>query len=117
MPQYSILHLKGFALDIKSDGKATIYLNLNWRSGTKLYKMRYTLTNPSTGWMHYELGFSNFKDIDGSAKTISANYAKDIETISFGIVNNDYTASDIYVDNMRLLNNIGYSTATTTVIS
>ena len=108
---------KGFALDIKSDGKATIYLNLNWRSGTKLYKMRYTLTGLTTGWTHCEFGFSNFKDIDGSSKTISQAYAKDIETISFGIVNNDYTASDIYVDNMRLLNNITYSTNTVTVIS
>ena len=108
---------KGFALDIKSDGKATIYLNLNWRSGTKLYKMRYTLTGLTTDWTHCEFGFSNFKDVEGSSKTIAQANAKEIETISFGIVNSDYTASDIYVDNMRLLNNITYSVKTTTVIS
>ena len=57
-----------------------------------------------------------FKDVNGSSKTISANYAKNIESVSFGIVNNDYTSSDIYVDNLRLLKNIGYTTNTRTAI-
>ena len=54
---------KGFSIDIKGDGKATIYLNLNWRSGTKLFKMRYAITDMPTTWTHYELGFDLFKDI------------------------------------------------------
>ena len=107
---------KGFSIDIKGDGKATVYLNLNWRSGTTLMKMRVTLSNLPTTWTHYEIGFELFKDVNGSSKTISANYAKNIESVSFGIVNNDYTSSDIYVDNLRLLKNIGYTTNTRTTI-
>ena len=107
---------KGFCIDIKGDGKATVYLNLNWRSGTSLLKMRYTLNNLPTTWTHYEIGFELFKDVNGSAKTIGMNYAKNIESVSFGIVNSDYSASDIYVDNLRLLKNIGYTTNTRTAI-
>ena len=107
---------KGVCLDIKGDGKATVYLNLNWRNGTSLLKMRVTLGDLPTTWTHYEIGFTLFKDVEGSSKQISANYAKQIESISFGIVNNDYSASDIYVDNIRLLKNIGYSENTRTPI-
>ena len=35
---------KGFSIDVKGDGKATVYLNLNWRSGTTLMKMRVMIT-------------------------------------------------------------------------
>ena len=110
---------KGFSIDIKGDNKATVYLNLNWRSGTTLYKMRYTLDlkYKGTGWIHYEIGFTNFKDVNGSTKSLSQNDAKAIESISFGIVNNDSSASDIYVDNMRLLKNVGYSVNTKTLIA
>ena len=108
---------KGFCIDVKGDGKATVYLNLNWRNGTSLMKMRFTLSNLPTTWTHYEIGFELFKDVNGSAKTISANYAKNIESVSFGIVNNDYSASDIYVDNLRLLKDIGYTTNTRTAIN
>lgn len=108
---------KGIHIDIKSDGKATVYLNLNWRSGTTLYKMRYTLYTNSSDWTHYELGFTNFVDINGSTKKITMNYAKSIESISFGIVNGDGTESDIYIDNLRLVKNIEYTTNTSSVIS
>ena len=107
---------KGFSIDVKGDGKATVYLNLNWRSGTTLMKMRFTLSNLPTVWTHYEIGFELFKDVNGGSKTISANYAKNIESVSFGIVNSDYSSSDIYVDNLRLLKNIGYTTNTRTTI-
>ena len=108
---------KGISIDIKGDGKATVYINLNWRSGTTLYKMRYQLSANSTEWKHYELGFTNFIDVNGSTKKITMNYAKYIESISFGIVNSDYSASDIYIDNLRLMKNIEYSTNTNAVIS
>ena len=107
---------RGVCIDIKGDGKATVYLNLNWRSGTTLYKMRYAITNIPTTWTHYELGFTNFKDVNGSNKTISQNNAKSIESISFGIVNSDNSESDIYIDNLRLLKNITYGTNTVTQI-
>ena len=100
---------KGVSIDIKGDGKATIYLNLNWRAGTTLYKMRYTIRNLPARWVHLELGFSLFKDVNGSQKTLAQADAKNIESISFGIVNDDATLSNIYVDNMRLLKNISYT--------
>ena len=34
--------------------------------------------------------------------------AKNIESISFGIVNTDSSASDIYVDNLKLISDIDY---------
>ena len=80
-------------------------------------KMRYTVSNLPTTWTHYEIGFELFKDVNGSSKTISANYAKNIESVSFGIVNNNSSASDIFVDNLRLLKNIDYTTNTRTAIN
>jgi hypothetical protein len=118
---------KGISLDIKGDGKATVYLNLNWRVGNTLFKMRYCynkaatvtdyLKGVSANWTHYELGFALFKDVNGSTKALSQKDAKDIESISFGIVNSDGTASDIYVDNIRLINPNGYSTNSRSVIA
>ncbi len=107
---------KGFSIDIKGDDKATIYINLNWRVGTSLLKMRCSLNNVSSSWSHYEIGFELFKDANGSNKTITMSSARNIESISFGIVNNSYTESDIYIDNIRLLKNISYSTNTKTLI-
>ena len=106
---------KGICLDIKGDGKATVYLNLNWRNGTSLLKMRYTITNLPNTWTHYEIGLSLFK-AEGSTKTMTSSNVKDIETISFGIVNQTYQASDIYVDNMRMSNNMTYTTETRTAL-
>ena len=107
---------KGFGIDIKGDGKATVYLNLNWRNGSSLLKMRYEIKNAANVWTHYEIGFNNFKDIAGSNKTITQNYTRYIEYISFGIVNSDGTESDIYVDNICLLKNVAYSTKTSQAI-
>ena len=92
---------KGLMIDVKGDGKATIYINLNWRSGSTLFKMRYALTNIPTTWTRYVIGFSNFKDINGSTKIITTLTAKEVESISFGIVNNNYTESDVLIDNIR----------------
>ena len=115
---------KGIAIDIKGDGVATVFINLNWRTGNTLLKMRYSIESVPAVWTHYEIGFTNFVDaaVPPSAKKISMNYAKNIEYISFGITNKiaedpedpNKNASDIYVDNIRFLSNnaIGYSTNT-----
>ena len=109
---------KGVCLDIKGDAKATVYLNLNWRvSSSSLLKMRLAINMMNNVWMHYELGFDLFKDVNGSSNSIASADAKNIESISFGIVNTDGSESDIYVDNIRLLKNIGYNTNTKKVIS
>ena len=117
---------KGISLDIKGDDKATVYLNLNLRIGSTVYKMRYcyskaaTVTDrlksvPST-WTHYEFGFDLFKDVNNTPRKLSQNDAKNIESISFGIVNDDGTESDIYVDNIKLISPSSYSVNTKTVI-
>ena len=113
----STVTAKGIHIDIKGDGKATIFINLNWRSGSTLYKMRYSITTVPDEWKHYELGFTNFLDINGSNKKITMNYAKYIESISFGIINDDKTESDIYIDNLKLVKNIEYSTNNVTAIT
>ena len=79
--------------------------------------MLFRSTNLPTTWIHYEIGFELFKDVNGSSKTISMNYAKNIESVSFGIVNSDFSASDIHIDNLRLIKNIGYTTNTRTAIN
>lgn len=108
---------RGFMIDIKGDGKATVYLNLNWKtSASTTLKMRYTLNNLPTTWTHYEIGFELFKDVNGSQNTLSLNDLVNIESVSFGIVNNDYSASDIHVDNIRFTKSIGYTTNTRTAI-
>ena len=112
------IQARGVCLDIKGDGKATVYLNLNWRvSASTLLKMRYAITNIPTTWTRYELGFDLFKDIAGSTNTIGLNDAKAIESISFGIVNSDNSDSDIYVDNLRLLKEIDYEDRIVTPIN
>ena len=105
-------------LDIKGDGKATVYLNLNWRvSSSSLVKMRYTISNIPTSWTHYEIGFDFFKDVNGSSKSLSNVDARNIESISFGIVNNSSTESDIYVDNLRLFKDGDYEDKIVTPIN
>ena len=111
----------GVCLDIKGDSAATVYVNLNWRvSSSSLLKMRYTIRMQNSIWMHYEIGFDLFEDINNSENTIASDDAKNIESISFGIVNKndkDKNESDIYVDNIRLLKNIEYDTYTRKTIS
>ena len=108
---------RGFIIDIKGDGKATVYLNLNWRSGNTLFKMRYEINNVPAVWTRYEIGFNKFAAVGVvTEKTINRDTAKNIETISFGIVNNDKSESDIYIDNMKLSNIITYSAYKATAI-
>ena len=107
----------GFSIDVKGDGKATFYLNINVRSGSSIVKFRYTLTNLSTEWTRYEIGFSKFVKQGSASTELTPETVKSVETISFGIVNSDYTASDIYVDNIRFLNGIDMDAEIFTVIS
>ena len=109
---------QGMCIDIKGDAKATVYVNLNWRvSSSSLLKMRYQIRMMNDKWMHYEVGFDLFTDVNGSQNTIASADAKNIESISFGIVNSDGTESDIYVDNIRLLKNIDYDASTKKLIN
>ena len=110
---------QGFQIDVKGDGKASMYLNLNWRVGTTLYKMRYELKvrmYNADQWRHYEIGLQLFKDVNGSQKTLTQDSIKGIESISFGIVNNDYSESDLYVDNIGFIVDYDYEGYSTSII-
>ena len=107
----------GISLDIKGDGKAKAYVNLNWRSGANVFKMRYLITDVFEDWTHYEIGFNYFKDSGGTRKMLSSQTAKQIESISFGVINSDNTESYIYVDNIRMQKDIGYTTNTRATIA
>ena len=110
---------RGVVLDIKGDGKATVYVNLHWRvTSNTLYKMRYAISNIPTTWTRYELGLELFKEINGASKTLMLGDIKNIESISFGIVNNNSSESDIYVDNIKLQKeDIDYDTRKVTPIN
>ena len=103
---------RGIVLDIKGDGYATVYININLRSGTSTVKLRYALSSIPTTWTRYELGYHLFQGITEAtaSKKIYASDTKDIESISFGIVdNNHYTVSNIYIDNLKLSKVIAYT--------
>ena len=103
---------RGIVLDIKGDGYATVYININLRSGTSTVKLRYALTSIPTTWTRYELGYHLFQGITEATanKKIYASDTKDIESISFGIVdNNHYTVSNIYIDNLKLSKVVTYT--------
>ena len=98
------------SIDIKADGKATIYLNLNIGTFKERFSIVPAMYDSSTGWYRYVISFDKFTIVSGSGAAITASTAKNIDTISFGIVNNDYSASDIYVDNIRFLNGVASNT-------
>ncbi|MDY6276422.1 MAG: hypothetical protein SPL75_02955 [Bacilli bacterium] len=112
-PFHSSVLAKGLSIDIKSDGKATIYINLNWRDGGTLMKMRRVISpseySNSDGWYHYEFGFNQFTDTSYPGKAIRQTTAVNIETISFGLTGSMSAASKVYIDNICLWNTYAYS--------
>ena len=99
---------RGITLDIKGDGNANsiIYVNLNWRLGGSVIKMRKAIKGAAASWNRYTIGFDLFTDPDkpSSTKRIGLEDARNVESISFGIVDEkvESTASDIYIDNIKL---------------
>ena len=114
-PFASTVNAKAMTIDIKGDGKATVFLNLNWRNGNTLLKMRYTISDIPTTWTRYELGTSVFKDINGGTYVMLEKNVKEIESISIGIVNNG-PESDIYIDNICFRKDLGLKVNTVTPI-
>ena len=103
---------RGVSFDIKTDGVTSISIYFNFRNGTKFYRMQYqadSYKNPilpadyenSTGWYHYEIGFSFFKNVtDSSSQSIGASKAKNIESISFVFSKTGTELSSSYLDNI-----------------
>ena len=111
---------RGFAIDIKWDGQATVYINLNYHSTGTSAKYRATLNasdfTSGAGWYHVELGLNKFAIQSGSG-SLSKGDIKNIETISFGLVGPaSAEPSQVYIDNMMFSDYLTYTTKNVTVI-
>lgn len=114
----NVMKPKGLLVDIKGDGKATIYLNLYMLISGSISQVRRNIVNPSSSWTTYAIGFDQFSDyVSPSTASVNVNTINYLYKVTFGIVNSDYSQSEIYVDNIRLSNAITRSTYTATVIS
>ena len=113
-----VMKPKGIVLDIKGDGKATVYLNIYMLIGSSISQVRKNILYPSTAWTKYEIGFDQFVDYQNpSSASVTASTVNYVYKITFGIVNSDSSQSVIYVDNLRLSNAITRSTYAATVIA
>lgn len=99
---------RGFRFDIKGDGKVTINIILNWRSGENLIKMKYSIKNIPTTWTRVEIGFENFSSTSGTGSKIDESKAKEIEAIYFELYNSDNSENDIYLDNLLFSKSIDF---------
>lgn len=114
----NVMKPKGLLVDIKGDGKATIYLNLYMLISGSISQVRRNIINPSSSWTTYAIGYDQFSDyVSPSTASVNVNTINYLYKVTFGIVNSDYSQSEIYVDNIRLSNAITRSTYTATVIS
>jgi len=105
---------KAIVLDLKGDGKATVYINIYLTVGSVTYQYRYTLSSVVDSWNRYSIGFNNFSLQDySSGTTLSSTNLKYVTKITFGVVNyKDSLDSAIYVDNLEFNANVGYTVNT-----
>jgi hypothetical protein len=113
-----VMKPKGLVLDIKGDGKATIYVNIYMLVGSSSSQVRKNIIYPAAAWTKYEIGFDQFVDYQNpSSAVVTASTVNYVYKITFGIVNSDYSQSVIYIDNLRLSNAITRSTYAATPIA
>ena len=95
---------KAIILDIKADGVATVYINFYVRAGNNtLHQYRTTLTNVSSTWTRYTIGFGtdNFTAMNGGS-AIGKTSLQNIQRLTFGIAGSSGgDISSIYVDNIK----------------
>jgi hypothetical protein len=111
---------KGMVVDLKGDGKATVYINFYLLVNGTVMLVRKTIEASEllTGWARYAIGFGEFTDyVSPSTASVTVNNIIYVYQISFGIVNSDYSASAIYMDNLRLDNSVSRTTDTATAIA
>lgn len=111
---------KGIVVDLKGDGKATVYINFYLLVNGTVMLVRKTIESNElkSGWTRYAIGFGEFTDyVSPSTASVTVNNIIYVYQISFGIVNSDYSASAIYMDNLRLDNSITRTTDTATEIA
>lgn len=111
---------RSIIVDIKGDGKATIYLNLYVNVGSSLKQYRYTIMTAESGWNRYVIGLgtSNFVPIDDpKAPSIGKTTMQNLQRLTFGIVNNSsQEVSSIYIDNLKFDYANGYTSNSVTPI-
>ena len=95
---------KAIILDIKADDVATVYINFYIRAGNNtLHQYRTTLTNVSSTWTRYTIGFStdNFTALN-AGPALGKTSLQNIQRLTFGIVGSSGgEISSIYVDNIK----------------
>lgn len=100
---------KGLDIDILGDEKATVYINLYLMVNGSTYQVRHNIEKGELAsvWTRYKIGFGTFDDYASpSTAVVSASNIVNLYKITIGIVNSDYSASAIYVDNIKLDNAI-----------
>ena len=111
---------KQLQIDIKADGKATIYIVLNYRVGTTVYPLLKTIApskyGSSSDWYHYEIGFAKFVDSAHSSVSVSSATCTQVESITIYASNGDSSESSIYVDNIKFYLSAKYTADTATLI-
>lgn len=111
---------KGLDIDIKGDGKATVYLNIYLMIGSSVMQIRKNIEQSelSTSWTTYSIGLDKFDDYKNpTSASVNANNINYLYKITIGIVNSDYSASAIYVDNLKFDASLTRTTDTSVVIS
>jgi len=115
----STMKPKGIVVDLKGDGKATVYINLYLLVNGTTMLVRKTIESSelSSAWTRYAIGFGQFVDyVSPSGASVTVNNIAYLYQVTFGIVNADYSSSAIYMDNLRLDNSITRTTDTATAI-
>lgn len=111
---------RSIIVDIKGDGKATIYINLYINVGSSLKQYRYTIMTAAEGWNRYIIGFSsaNFVPVDDpKAPSIGKTTMQNIQRLTFGVVNSSVKeVSSIFIDNLKFDYNNGYDSNSVTPI-
>lgn len=116
----SVMKPKGINIDIKGDGKATVYLNLYLLVNSSVILVRKTIEKSelASSWTRYAIGFGEFTDyVSPSTASVTANNIAYLYQMTIGIVNSDGSQSSIYVDNIKLDNAITRTTDTATELS
>lgn len=109
---------KAIILDLKGDGKATVYINLFLEHANTTYKFRYAINNVPSVWTRYTIGFNNFAIQESTSELIISNSnVNELNKITFGIVNyQDYELSNVLVDNIKLTYSSTYTTFTSVTL-
>lgn len=111
----SAVGAKGISIDIKSDEKVRIYINIYVQIGTTIFQYRATIDSTSNYWHRHKIGFDNFElQNSTSAKQLISTMVPNIVRVTFGAVDkySDYHNGYFYIDNYCLVNTSGMSYTT-----